>query len=118
MEGRVMGDQASTTETQDRSIRNDRGAQIVFGTAPWLVILAVVLGVLGFAFGVIALINTASISSIAADAARAVAKAETATARSNVAEIYSKQLFTEMNRLGYPILTPAEHHFPQEPETP
>lgn len=52
----------------------------------------------------------------AVGAARAAAKAETATSRANTAEIYSKQIYTEMNRLGYPIKTPAEEHEPQPPE--
>lgn len=54
---------------------------------------------------------------MAGNAARAAAKAETATARANVSELYAKQLFTEMNRLGYPIRTPAEEHVPQPPDT-
>lgn len=60
--------------------------------------------------------NTAMVE-MAGNAARAAAKAETATARANVSELYAKQLFTEMNRLGYPIRTPAEEHVPQPPET-
>jgi hypothetical protein len=110
VEGRVMGD--SATE-RDRSIHNERGAQIVFGSAPWLVILALVLGLLGFTFGVMALINSSKVADFAFIAGEAKSKAETATARANVSEIYSKQLFTEMNRLGYPIRTPAEEHAPQ-----
>ena len=113
MEGRVMGDTATQTDTQDRSIHNDRGAQIVFGSAPWMVMLALFLGVLGFTFGLLALINSSKVADFAFIAGEAKSKAETATARANVSEIYSKQLFTEMNRLGYPIRTPAEEHAPQ-----
>ncbi len=46
----------------------------------WLGVIGCVFGVLGFAFGTIALFNTSEIVSIASDAARAAAKAETATA--------------------------------------
>lgn len=76
---------------------------------------AFLLGALGFAFGVIALINTSQIVDIAANAARAAAKAETATARANAAEIYAFQVYPELNRLGYPVKTPAEAHATQPP---
>jgi len=91
------------------------GAQIVFGSSPWLLILAMMLGALGFLMGAVALVNTASIASMAEQTGRAVAKAETATARANTAEIYAYQVYTELNRLGYPVRTPAEDHVPQPP---
>lgn len=81
----------------------------------WLGILGFGFGLLGLAFGLIAMRDTAVIHSIAADAARAAAKAETATARANTAEIYAYQVYTELNRLGYPVRTPAEDHVPQPP---
>lgn len=98
------------------------GAQIIGDgktavVAVWLAAVAVLFGGIGFTLGIAAYVNTSEISRIAADAARAAAKAETATARANVSEIYAKQLFTEMNRLGYPIRTPAEDHAPQPPAT-
>lgn len=83
--------------------------------AVWLAVIGLVLGALGFAFGLIALGRTSEITRIAADAARAAAKAETATARANTAEIYAYQVYTELNRLGYPVRTPAEDHAPQPP---
>lgn len=95
------------------SIRDGLGKTGVL--AVWLAVLGTVVGVLGFAFGVIALVQTSEITRIAADAARAAAKAETATARANTAEIYAYQVYTELNRLGYPVRTPAEDHAPQPP---
>lgn len=108
---------------QDSPSNQPFGAQIIQGDgrtaaiAIWLAAIAVLFGGLGFTLGLIAYANTSDITRMAADAARAVAKAETATARANVSELYAKQLFTEMNRLGYPIRTPAEEHAPQPPET-
>jgi hypothetical protein len=78
-----------------------------------LAIIALLLGTLGFFMGAIALLNSSKVAEFAFIAGEAKSKAETATARANVSEIYSKQLFTEMNRLGYPIRTPAEEHAPQ-----
>jgi hypothetical protein len=85
----------------------------------WLLVLCIVacvFGSLGLTFGILAIHDTSQIVSIAQDAARAAAKAETATARANVAEIYAYQVYTELNRLGYPVRTPAEDHAPQPPQ--
>jgi len=98
---------------QDSPSNAAGGAQIVFGSSPWLLILAMMFGALGFLMGAIALVNSSKVAEFAFIAGEAKSKAETATARANVSEIYSKQLFTEMNRLGYPIRTPAEEHAPQ-----
>ena len=67
---------------------------------------------------VLFIVGVALVVSILAwgNSSRATAKAESATARANVSELYAKQLFTEMNRLGYPIRTPAEDHDPQPPD--
>lgn len=82
-------------------------------------VLGCILGVLGFSFGLMAIRDTSQIVAIASDAARAAAKAETATARANVAEIYAYQMYTELNRLGIPVKTPAEmDHAPQPPTPP
>jgi hypothetical protein len=81
-----------------------------------LAIIALLFGALGFLMGAIALRDSNHVADSAANAARAAAKAETATARANVAEIYAKQIYTELNRLGYPVKTPAEDHEPQPPE--
>lgn len=107
---------------QDSPSNQPFGAQIIQGDgrtaviAIWLAVVAVLFGGIGFTVGLFAYSNTTEISRIAADASRAAAKAETATARANVSELYAKQLFTEMNRLGYPIRTPAEEHAPQQPD--
>jgi hypothetical protein len=105
-------------------VRADRGANFANATVSdhlgksgvailWFGLIGCVFGSLGLAFGIIALINTSAIVSIAGDAARAAAKAETATARANVSEIYAKQVYTELNRLGFAVRTPAEEHAPQ-----
>jgi hypothetical protein len=60
--------------------------------------------------------GSSAVAASARDAGFAAAKAETATARANTAEIYAKQIYTELNRLGYPVKTPAEDHAPQPPE--
>ncbi len=91
------------------------GAQIVFGNSPWVGILALVLGSLGFLMGVVALLNSSKVADFAFVAGEAKSKAESATARANTAEIYSYQVYTELNRLGYPVKTPAEDHAPQPP---
>lgn len=107
--GRSIPSSERFTETNDRSVKNaPRGAQVIlnsFGDKSLIIFMMFVVGV-------------ALIVSILAwgDASRAAAKAETATARANVSELYAKQLFTEMNRLGYPIRTPAEQHDPQPPD--
>lgn len=100
---------------QDSPSNQPFGAQIIFGASPWLLIVAMILASLGFLMGAIALLNTASIAHMAEQTGRAVAKAETATARANTAEIYAYQVYTELNRLGYPVRTPAEDHVPQPP---
>lgn len=89
-------------------------------STPFIVLAAVALVLAGIALAlsIVAVTNTASISRIAGDAARAAAKAETATARANTAEIYAYQVYTELNRLGYPVRTPAEDHAPQPPNNP
>jgi hypothetical protein len=113
------GGNAIGLRSEDSSVHNAaRGAQIVIGGNPWMVVAALILGALGFTLGLIALVNSSQVADIAADAARAAAKAETATARANTAEIYSYQVYTELNRLGYPVRTPAEDHVPQPPNNP
>ena len=81
--------------------------------AMWFSIGAAMAAVLALALALVALSNSNQVAEAAASAARAQAKAETATARANVSEIYSKQIYTELNRLGYPVKTPAEEHAPQ-----
>jgi hypothetical protein len=51
---------------------------------------------------------------LAASSATAVVRAEIAERRANIAEINAKQIYVELNRLGYPVLTPAEPH-PMQP---
>jgi hypothetical protein len=86
--------------------------------ALWLAVLSVVLAGIAFTLAIVAHNSTAAIVSMAEQTGRAVAKAETATARANTAEIYAYQVYTELNRLGYPVRTPAEDHVPQPPNTP
>lgn len=76
-------------------------------------VTGLVCGILGLVFGFVAYENSNHVFEAASSAARAQAKAETATARANVSELYAKQVYTELNRLGYPVKTPAEEHAPQ-----
>jgi hypothetical protein len=110
-------------------IRSDRGGSTSsasirdgFGKASaaalWLGVIGCVLGSIGFTLGIVAMTRTSAIVSMAEQTGRAVAKAETATARANTAEIYAYQVYTELNRLGYPVRTPAEDHVPQPPTNP
>ena len=104
------GNQTNPIARADASISQPPLSQAVVLT---LVILALLLSVLGFMMGAVAMRDANHVAEAAASAARAQAKAETATSRANVSEIYSKQVYTELNRLGYPVKTPAEEHAPQ-----
>ena len=46
----------------------------------------------------------------AVQAAMAAERANIAERRANISELYAKQVFVELNRLGYPVKTPAEEH--------
>lgn len=54
--------------------------------------------------------SAASASRSAADAAVAADRTDRAERRANVAEAYAKQVYVELNRLGYPVQTPIEEH--------
>ncbi len=111
----VPTDNYNESRLDDRSINNAQGGQqMVFkGVDSWLAIVAMIFGALGFLMGAIALSNSNKVADFAFVAGEAKSKAETATARANVSEIYAKQVYTELNRLGYPVRTPAEDHAPQ-----
>lgn len=49
-------------------------------------------------------------SSSAEDAAVAADRADRAERRANIAEAQAKQVFVELNRLGYPVKTTIEDH--------
>jgi hypothetical protein len=59
--------------------------------------------------------SAAAASSSAVDAARAAERSNTAERRAATSEIYAKQIYVELNRLGYPVRTPAEEHEPNPP---
>lgn len=54
--------------------------------------------------------SAASASQSAADAAVAADRTDRAERRANIAEAYAKQVYVELNRLGYPVQTPIEEH--------
>lgn len=108
---RNKGEAATQTNEQSVTVPVDnRGNGPSAGVLLTLAVVGLVLGAVGFLAGGSALFFSVSATS---EASRALAKSETATSRAQVSEIYSKQLFTEMNRIGYPIRTPAEEHAPQ-----
>lgn len=51
-----------------------------------------------------------TISRLSGESAAAAARADIAERRANIAEVYAKQVYVELNRLGYPVQTPAEEH--------
>ncbi len=80
----------------------------------WVLILTIVFSTLALALAVLGLWMAASALQDARDAATAAAAAavrsEIAERRANISELYAKQVFVELNRLGYPVKTPAEEH--------
>lgn len=54
--------------------------------------------------------SAASASQAASNAAVAADRTDRAERRANIAEAYAKQVFVELNRLGYPVQTPIEEH--------
>ena len=62
--------------------------------------------------------SAAAASQAASEAAVANSRADIAERRANISELYSKQVFVELNRLGYPVKTPAEEHSVAPVETP
>lgn len=92
---------------------DNRGNGPASGVLLNFAVVGLVLGSLGFLMGAFALFNSSKVAEFAFVAGEAKSKAETATARANVSEIYAKQVYTELNRLGYPVKTPAEDHAPQ-----
>ena len=54
--------------------------------------------------------NVALVRDLAAEASAAGVRADIAERRANIAEVYAKQVYVELNRLGYPVQTPAEEH--------
>lgn len=77
-------------------------------------ITALVLGVLGFQAGNRAEASQAVAIEASVNAARAAERADQAERAAAISEINAKQIYVELNRLGYPVLTPAEPH-PMEP---
>ncbi len=59
--------------------------------------------------------SAAAASQSASDAARSAERAMQAERHSAISEIYTKQVYVELNRLGYPVRTPAEEHEPNPP---
>jgi hypothetical protein len=57
-------------------------------------------------------IETASVNMTqsAVAAATSADRADRAERRANIAEAYAKQVYVELNRLGYPVQTPIEEH--------
>ena len=54
--------------------------------------------------------SAASASQSASAAAVAADRTDRAERRANIAEAYAKQVYVELNRLGYPVQTPIEEH--------
>ena len=55
--------------------------------------------------------NSAAAASQSASAAAVAAdRTDRAERRANIAEAYAKQVYVELNRLGYPVQTPIEEH--------
>jgi hypothetical protein len=103
MEGRLMGDTATQTDSEDRSIRNaPHGQQMVLTGVSLNTIVMFLLFLVGV---------TLIVAILAWGDSRSAAKsADIAERRANISELYAKQVFVELNRLGYPVKTPAEEH--------
>lgn len=95
-------------ENRDRSIRNAPGGQQMVFTGISLNTIVMFL---------LFLVGTALIVSILAwgDSKAAAKSADIAERRANISELYAKQVYVELNRLGYPVRSPAEEHGPTEP---
>lgn len=113
---RKKGEALAQTNEQSVTVPVDNRGALSGGVLLSFAVGGLVLGALGATLGAVALSNSSYVAASARDAGFAAAKAETATARANTAEIYAKQIYTELNRLGYPVKTPAEDHVPQPPE--
>ena len=59
--------------------------------------------------------SAAAASNSARDAALAAERANMSERHAAISEIYTKQVYVELNRLGYPVRTPAEEHEPNPP---
>jgi hypothetical protein len=60
--------------------------------------------------------NSADAASASArDAALAAERASMSERHSAISEVYTKQVYVELNRLGYPVRSPAEEHEPDPP---
>lgn len=121
---KAAGAQNKEERSEDHGIRATAHApqQIVNQTegksalAIWLAAVAALFSGVALAMSIMSAVNTSGMTSMAEQMGRAVAKAETATARANTAEIYAYQVYIELNRLGYPVKSPAEAHAPHPPE--
>jgi hypothetical protein len=106
----VSRDSATNSE-HDGSIHNaPHGQQMVFTGVSLNAIVIFVLFLVG-----VSLI----LAVMAWGDSRAASKsADIAERRANISELYAKQVFVELNRLGYPVKTPAEEHSVAPVEAP
>ena len=118
-----MSDSATHTESHDHhsvhAASAPGSAQIINTnqiTTPALVALVLVMGVALFVSGLAmstanrALSAVAEVSQAGVNAAVAADRADRAERRANISEAYAKQVYVELNRLGYPVHSPIEEH--------
>lgn len=122
---------ASTGNSSNGNTAPSAQASIVGDRIGWVVALIVAVIALAFAIALLMVVRSigndvenvrgliensaAAASSSAVDAARAAERSNTAERRAATSEIYAKQIYVELNRLGYPVRTPAEEHEPNPP---
>lgn len=115
------GDSLGAPSNRDGNQLNIVGDRYGWIVAVFIALLAIVIGVLlwgdvrsmrGDLENIRNLIDNSAASATAAAANAAVAstRADIAERRANISELYAKQVFVELNRLGYPVKTPAEEH--------
>lgn len=106
-------------------INGNRGTaqQVKVGdtTPAWVIIMAIVTAIVALILAALGWWMALNALRDASDAIRdatearmdsvaAAQRADIAERRANISELYSKQVFVELNRLGYPVKTPAEEH--------
>lgn len=123
-----MKHQPDYADDSGDGINGNRGTaqqvKIVDGTPKWVLIMSLVMTIVALIMAFVGwwiasqalrdareAIQGAQTARI--DAQRSADRADIAERRANISEVYAKQVYTELNRLGYPVLTPLEMHPPQ-----
>lgn len=116
MAAKVPRDYAEADSISQHSVHSHaQGASIVQveTVGKGLLIIVIVMLALSLAVSIGAMIwasNAASVAQVAAE------RAQQARNEARIASLYATQVYTELNRLGYPVKSPAEFDHELHPE--